>query len=253
MRPTPQRHTSLIGNLVRGALIGIVETIPGISGGTVALVVGIYQQLIESASAMIHWGISLVRGRRAEAREYWSHISWRLLIPLGPANTARIGGAAAAIGGLLYLFLRPEHGPWWVAGASFAIGVAMGFTNTSSIVSIQSTVRWERRASATAANLLMRLLGNSVGAALLGGVLNASIVTGIEREGVGDVLSLGTVERLLNPAGMAVGEAPLPEASMGLIRRLLAGGIEQVFVVTFVAAAVLFVLSMLWPRSRRLE
>lgn len=182
-----------------------------------------------------------------------SSICGRLLIPLGPANTARIGGAAAAIGGLLYLFLRPEHGPLWVAGASFAIGVAMGFTNTSSIVSIQSTVRWERRASATAANLLMRLLGNSVGAALLGGVLNSSIVRGIEREGAGDVLSLDTVERLLNPAGTPVGEAPIPEASMGLIRRLLAGGIEQVFVVTFVAAAALFVLSMLWPRSRRLE
>src|SRR5690625_5067114 len=83
MTPTHQRKTSLIGNLIRGALIGIVETIPGISGGTVALVVGIYQQLIESASAFIHWALSLVRGQREEAREYWSHISWRLLIPLG--------------------------------------------------------------------------------------------------------------------------------------------------------------------------
>jgi len=82
MSPTPQRQTSVIGNLIRGALIGIVETIPGISGGTVALVVGIYQELIESASALIHWGLSLVRGRREEAREYWGNISWRLLIPL---------------------------------------------------------------------------------------------------------------------------------------------------------------------------
>lgn len=83
MSPAPLRQTSLIGNLIRGALIGIVETIPGISGGTVALVVGIYQQLIESASALIHWGLALVRGRRGEAREHWANISWRLLIPLG--------------------------------------------------------------------------------------------------------------------------------------------------------------------------
>lgn len=82
MTQTPQRRTSLIGNLVRGAMIGIVETIPGISGGTVALVVGIYQQLIESASAMIHWAMSLIRGHRDEAREYWANISWRLIIPL---------------------------------------------------------------------------------------------------------------------------------------------------------------------------
>ena len=83
MRPTQQRRTSVVGNLIRGALIGVVETIPGISGGTVALVVGIYKELIESASAFIRWGLALVRGRREEARQYWSHISWRLLIPLG--------------------------------------------------------------------------------------------------------------------------------------------------------------------------
>lgn len=97
MRPTPQRHTTLVGNLIRGALIGIVETIPGISGGTVALVVGIYQQLIESASAMIHWGISLVRGRREEAREYWSHISWRLIIPLGIGMVAAVFTVAGPV------------------------------------------------------------------------------------------------------------------------------------------------------------
>jgi len=82
MSHIPQRRTSLVGNFIRGALIGIVETIPGISGGTVALVVGIYQQLIESASAIIRWALALVRGRRDEARAYWQNISWRLVIPL---------------------------------------------------------------------------------------------------------------------------------------------------------------------------
>src|SRR5699024_11288307 len=58
------------------------ETIPGISGGTVALVVGIYQQLIESASAIIRGVLALIRGRRDEARTYRLNISWRLVIPL---------------------------------------------------------------------------------------------------------------------------------------------------------------------------
>src|SRR5690625_3533329 len=96
MTPTPQRKTSLIGNLIRGSLIGIVETIPGISGGTVALVVGIYQQLIDSASALIHSVLSLVRGQRDEARAYWDNISWRLLIPL-------------AIGMVIAVFTRSEE------------------------------------------------------------------------------------------------------------------------------------------------
>jgi len=82
MSHIPQRRTSLVGNFIRGALIGIVETIPGISGGTVALVVGIYQQLIESASAIIRGVLALIRGRRDEARAYRHNISWRLVIPL---------------------------------------------------------------------------------------------------------------------------------------------------------------------------
>ncbi len=139
-----------------------------------------------------------------------------------------------------------------MAAASFAIGVGLGFINTSSIVTIQATVTWDRRGSATAANLLMRLMGNSVGAALLGGVLNASVVAGIARAGASDVIDLGSVERLLEPAGPASAGPELAPAVSELLRQLLAGGIERVFVVTCAAALLLFVLTLLWPRSRRL-
>lgn len=107
MAPTQHRQTSVIGNLVRGALIGIVETIPGISGGTVALVVGIYKQLIESASAFIHWGICLVTGRRGEARQYWDNISWRLLIPLAIGMVAAVFTIAGPVANLVETY--PEQ------------------------------------------------------------------------------------------------------------------------------------------------
>lgn len=107
MAPTSQRETSLLGNLIRGALIGIVETIPGISGGTVALVVGIYQQLIESASAFIQWGLCLIRGRREQARQYWGKISWRLLIPLGIGMVAAVFTVAGPVVNLVETY--PEQ------------------------------------------------------------------------------------------------------------------------------------------------
>lgn len=107
MRPVHQRRTSVPGNLIRGALIGVVETIPGISGGTVALVVGIYQQLIESASALIRWGISLVRGRSDEARQYWGQVSWRLLIPLGIGMIAAVFTVAGPVADLVETY--PEQ------------------------------------------------------------------------------------------------------------------------------------------------
>ncbi|MGQ7787999.1 DUF368 domain-containing protein [Nesterenkonia sp. K-15-9-6] len=79
-----QRRTSVVGDLVRGALIGTVETVPGVSGGTVALVVGIYTQLIDSASHVVSAGRRLVTGpeRAAGMREHLAAVRWKLVIPV---------------------------------------------------------------------------------------------------------------------------------------------------------------------------
>lgn len=78
------RPTSLPGNVIRGALIGVVETVPGVSGGTVALVVGIYKQLIDSASALVSAARSLITGpqRLASAREHLHHVHWAVVLPV---------------------------------------------------------------------------------------------------------------------------------------------------------------------------
>lgn len=84
--PTPPeaRRTSVPGNLVRGALIGAVETVPGVSGGTVALVVGIYRQLIESASHVVSAGRTLITGpdRRAGFLHHIRQADWKIIIPV---------------------------------------------------------------------------------------------------------------------------------------------------------------------------
>jgi MFS family permease len=185
-----------------------------------------------------------------------SSAAGRLLIPLGPASVARMGGLAVVIGGILYLLLRPSLGPWWVAASSFAIGLGMGAINTSSIVSIQSSVPWQRRATATAGNLLMRLLGNSAGAALLGGVLNASLGARIAKADGGSDVTIAAIERIMSPE--AAGTPPprvgaTVDASGDLLRQILAGGLHDVFLVVFCATVVLVGLTMAWPRKRRLE
>ena len=40
-------------NAIRGALIGMAELVPGISGGTVALIVGIYERAVHNANDLI--------------------------------------------------------------------------------------------------------------------------------------------------------------------------------------------------------
>lgn len=74
-------------NLVRGALIGAVETVPGVSGGTVALVVGVYETVITSAghflSGLRRAVVDVPRGRGwSDARAELAKVSWRVIAPL---------------------------------------------------------------------------------------------------------------------------------------------------------------------------
>lgn len=76
-------------NLVRGALIGTVETVPGVSGGTVALVVGVYERLIGAASSLMSGVKELALGTvrkdadlRASGIQRFKELPWGLLIAI---------------------------------------------------------------------------------------------------------------------------------------------------------------------------
>lgn len=76
-----------IVNLVRGGLMGIAEVIPGVSGGTVALIVGVYRTLINAIADAVLALRQLVglAGGRPSARRFAGtlrSLPWTLLVPL---------------------------------------------------------------------------------------------------------------------------------------------------------------------------
>ncbi|WP_370621914.1 MFS transporter [Bacillus sp. JCM 19034] len=77
-------------------------------------------------------------------------IAGKLVLNIGFRYTALIGGVGLLIGSLAYLTLAIIPYSLWAAIGSFFIGVGMGFSTTSFIVSIQSTVDWKSRGEATA-------------------------------------------------------------------------------------------------------
>lgn len=82
----------------RGAAIGVVEIIPGVSGGTVALVVGVYERVIDSAGHLVRAAVDLARpSGRARARDSWARVDWGLLLPLGIGMLAAVIVAAALV------------------------------------------------------------------------------------------------------------------------------------------------------------
>ncbi|MGW8433674.1 DUF368 domain-containing protein [Nocardiopsis sp. NPDC055879] len=93
---------SYIFNAVRGGAVGTSEALPGISGGTVALIVGLYDQLIGGAGHMVsgikRYVTDVPRGRgKDRAMEQFRQVDWSVLVP------ALIGMAVALVGALLLI------------------------------------------------------------------------------------------------------------------------------------------------------
>jgi putative membrane protein len=91
-------------NFVRGSLIGIAELIPGISGGTIALVTGVYQRVIDSAAEAVRGIVLVLRFSKtnfAKATTHFKSISWSLLIPMLVGMVTAIFVAAGIVEPLL--------------------------------------------------------------------------------------------------------------------------------------------------------
>lgn len=69
--------------LARGAVMGAADIVPGVSGGTVALVLGIYRQLIEALHSCVAVVLKLLRGDLTGTRRAVSRVPWLWLGALG--------------------------------------------------------------------------------------------------------------------------------------------------------------------------
>ena len=88
---------TFVANLVRGLLIGTAEVIPGVSGGTIALIVGIYERIIASAAAASRTLGSLLRLRFKDALAALKQIDYKLLAPVLLGMFSAIFAAAAVL------------------------------------------------------------------------------------------------------------------------------------------------------------
>ncbi len=67
-------------HLGQGIAIGVANVIPGVSGGTMALVFGIYERLIELLSNLFRGAISLLRLDLASFRSTVNAVEWGFLV-----------------------------------------------------------------------------------------------------------------------------------------------------------------------------
>ena len=70
-------------NALRGVAIGLAEIVPGVSGGTIALIVGVYQTLIRSLASLVQVVLSGLRSGFPAMRGPWRQVSWSVVLPVG--------------------------------------------------------------------------------------------------------------------------------------------------------------------------
>ena len=92
----------LLVNASRGFAMGAADLVPGVSGGTVALVLGIYERLIASIRAGSLGLGNLLRFDLQRSRDWLSRVEWRLVLPLGVGILVAVLSLARLIQSLLH-------------------------------------------------------------------------------------------------------------------------------------------------------
>lgn len=137
------KHTPI--HVLRGFLMGAADVVPGVSGGTVALVLGIYERLVASIKAGSSALGRMIRGDWPGMRRWLRQVDWGFLVPL-------LGGILLAVLSLARILESLLHDyPEEMAGA-FA-----GLIAGSVVIAWRLVRRWHPLALAAAAGMAIAI------------------------------------------------------------------------------------------------
>ncbi len=153
--------------------------------------------------------------------------------------TASAGAAIYIVGSIMMSLLDAQSGVVWVMASCLLMGLGIGMNNNTYLVAVQSESAWNQRGIATSALMFSRILGQAMGAAAFGGVLNAFLSPFLKG---GEDLAT----KIMTPAGRA---ALPPESAAAII-----GGFDHALHVIFVilVALSIFVITvgLMLPKGR---
>jgi len=222
----PIAATNSVGVLASMALIGLTTFLP------------IYVQIVMQRSPTIA-GLTLTTmligwpaGATLAARLFHRFALRRLLLT---------GTLFQPLGALFFIGLTSHASAVMAAMGSLVMGFGMGLISVPSLVLIQEIVEPSQRGSATASNIFSRNFGSTLGATVLGAVLNH----GLSRSGTLAPVTSDQLRELLNAPNLTAGAAQVRLA------------MEQALNLTFWAMLVLSVgtviLALFVPRTDVLD
>lgn len=206
------------------------------SGATMMTVSAFLPTYVQGVMGRSPGMAGLALGAMSVSWMFASFAAGRLMIRTSYRLAAGLGGLALFAGAAMLTRLEPSSGVAWAAAGSLVMGVGMGCCNTSFLVSIQASVGWSERGVATGANMFMRMIGQSFGAALGGAILNFGVFRRVP--GTPDA-----VNRLLQPGlrhDLAAVEAARLAGAVG-------AALHEVYLVTMVIAVLTLIVALAFP------
>ncbi len=153
----------------------------------------------------------------------------------GLRTTLLVGAVLMPLGAIPFLFLAPGVSAMVAGFGSIVIGLGMGFLSTTAIVIIQDSVGWAERGAATASNIFSRNLGSTLGATVLGAVLNYTLS---HQQTRATKIGFGQIRQLLDNPGLVADDS---------VRAVLGSALHITFWGILLIALATFAVSLLVP------
>jgi len=116
-----------LGLYLRGIAMGAADLVPGVSGGTIALITGIYDRLIAAIASI---GLDALRMVLAgKIKDAWAHVDGNFLVAVG----AGILSSVLALASLLNWLLLNYPLPLWALFCGFILASAIYLFYTSRV------------------------------------------------------------------------------------------------------------------------
>ncbi|MFT8872633.1 MAG: MDR family MFS transporter [Sporolactobacillus sp.] len=150
-------------------------------------------------------------------------LAGRYMYRIGSKLTAVTGAALVACGCTWLSVLTLGSPYWYFVGIMVIVGFGMGYALTPTTVLVQSAVGWAMRGAATASNMLMRSVGQTVGIAVFGTIFNNALLSGKTHAG----------------------------STAASVHAAMAGAIHLVFLFVFVIGLATLLVALLLPSHRK--
>ncbi len=221
-----RQHRIIVIGSVGGAVISAVMT--GVSA--------FLPTYVQGAMGLSPLTGGLVLGAMSVTWAVASFFGGRLMVRTTYRLTAILGTLSLIVGTSVLIALTPERGVPWATTGSLLIGVGMGLCNTTFIVSIQAAVPWHQRGAATSSCMFMRFVGQSLGAASFGAVLNFTLLRQAPE-------AVHMIDRLLDPAERGT----LPVQELARLTEVIAQGLHNTYVLAGLLSVAALGLAVLLP------